>query len=289
MRRRRVLILLGLGFFALQSTTIAIGYLLAPADSQVFDTFVSLLAVVAFGLIDLVIVRFLYGALERLEQSYSDEAVLQTERILEDYRRMAREEDGLVRQLSSQIEEELDRAHQAVAQGDSQQVDEHMRASLQIASQLRPPCCDNAAIAAVLEAKRRQCEAAGVRLETSAVIPEVLALPETEVASIVFNLVDNALHECEQLIANDNKEEPCIHVRAHVRAGQLIIQVDNPCRPESSPKLRRRRLPRNPAEPHGWGMGIVRAIAERHRGLAEFEKKDGLYVASVMLPIPEAA
>lgn len=284
--RRRAIIALSLALYALQVSLIWQWYTLAPQGPDALDLAILLIVTLAVGIVDVGVVRYLFAALKRAEEAYAQGVNERLQHSLDDYRIAAKREEDLAREVSGTVSEELTRAREALSQGRTNDARGHLQQSLDIASQTKSAhTCSNVPVAAVLQSKARQCKAAGASLETHVTLPEELGLPDVEVAAVFFNLIDNALHECEALIAGDDTAAPTISVSSMVQAGQLYVEVENPCRMEARGALSLARR-RNPLSEHGWGTDIVAQIASDHGGIATFDAEGGVFVARVMIPLP---
>lgn len=286
LRRQGALVLIVCLFYALQAGIILFSVTLAPfTPIRDVDFALAIMHLILLAVIDMGIMRKLLTTLRRIGAGYANQASARAEQALDYYRLQFEREEQLVQQISAAIEDELQKAREAVAAGNAQQVDSHLQASLDAASRLQPRLCDNITVAAVLQGKHRQCEEAGVGFEVNVAVPVDLPLPDLEIASVFFNLIDNALQECEALIAQNANAQPCISVRAFVRAGQLLVEVTNPCLSGAGVRQRKASQTLDPTQPHGWGTRIVSVIVHKLGGITRFEEHDGTFVASVMIPL----
>jgi len=293
MNRRHTIIVLTCAFYALQIGLLVYWHSLAASDMRAIDAFISLAIALILGVIDASVARYLLQALHRSETVYATDVSTRLERSLEGYRLAAERDEELMREVGYAVERELASAREALSQRRAADADNHIRASVDIASQTKPSYCDNVAIAAVLDSKARQCDEAGVGFDAKVDLPADLPLQDIEVAAIFFNLIDNALHEGEALLEESEEAVPTVTVRSKVQAGQLFIEVSNPFRTESGTIRNVRRnaltLRSESADEHGWGTSIVTTIARDHGGIAEFETHGKTFVATVMLPLPESS
>lgn len=310
MSRRRLIIALTCAFYALQVSLLVYWHSLAVGDMRTLDTMISIATAFVLGLIDAGAARYLLQALHRSETTYVADVSTRLELSLEGYRSVAERDEQLAQEVAHAVEEELARARNALAQGRATAAEEHLRTSVDIASQVKPPYCDNVAVAAVLDSKARQCEEANVGFKAMVDVPAELDLPDVEVAAVFFNLTDNALHECEALRAegvapddyggghdtvahSPSRHIPTVSVRASVQAGHLFIEVSNPCRTNATVGNNGRDgIPQSAFvrrvethHEHGWGTSIVATIARDHGGLAEFDTHGATFVARVMIPL----
>ncbi|MCM1335090.1 MAG: GHKL domain-containing protein [Eubacterium sp.] len=139
-----------------------------------------------------------------------------------------------------------------------------------------PIFCDSAIANTILYHKTREAEAAGVRFEAALDPTETFPIEKTELCSLLTNLLDNAIRgagECEGGFLSISSER---------KMGYLFLTVRNSARaeltapPEGSTK---------PEGDHGYGLGIVRRIAEDHGGAFLFEIGDGIATSAVTMKV----
>ena len=284
MSRQRTIVVLAAVYYAAQMALLVYWHSLAVPEFRLLDALITLGIAAVMGFIDWWSARYLLQALSRTEQVYADDVSQQLEQSLENYRTLAEREEQRSAEIGREVEAELAQARKSLAEGRTDDVAMHLQQGLDIATSLRKPPCDNVAVAAILEAKTRECEEAGVELSTQVALPAELGLPDIEVASLLFNLIDNALHECAALRAQDAVAKPVITLHARTQAGQLFVQASNPCRPGiQAPGSRTEK--RDTEALHGWGTDIVRTIAHNHGGIAEFTFENEVFIATVMIPL----
>ena len=142
-------------------------------------------------------------------------------------------------------------------------------------------CDEEHAINAILSYYAQIAENAGTTLEIQAQMEKEIPVPEPEFCVLLGNLLENAVDACRE-----NKESGAIKVHIRQTGTSLIaITVDNPCR--KPPVLEGKRFLSTKHSGPGIGTQSIRLIAERHRGDARFEWKNGMFYASVIL-IPSA-
>ena len=236
--------------------------------------------------VDVSLIRYVMHSIDRATQAYAAQMSEELERTLARYQAETMQARQRTQEIGRTIASELEQARDAITAGDYEDASRHLRTGLSKASKSKTIPCDNAIVAAVLSSKERQCRNEGITMDAHVGVPECLPFPDTDIATILFNLVDNAMHECMALQADGSHESPRISVRLMTLAGQLLVEVENPCRPGKDQQLRVRRRQARFDEQHGLGMGIISSIAESHGGLAEFEAGDDRFVATVMLPLP---
>lgn len=74
---------------------------------------------------------------------------------------------------------------------------------------------------------------------------------------------------------------PFIRIRAREESGHIALAVDNTCC--IAPIEENGQFRSTKHEGLGTGTASVRAIAQRHQGVAEFRYEDGIFYASVFI------
>lgn len=289
MNRRRLLVYLTCLLYATQLVVIAFSHVVSAAHTLP-SLAVSVLVALIIGATDAAVTRYLLAALKRAESAYAQDVSRKLEESFEHYRLEASHEEQLIQEIGSAVNEELSQARTALAQQRLSKVDDHLRTSVAIASQTHHSYCDNMTVSAVLESKARQCKRAGVELRAHVSLPHELSLPDVDVAALFFNLIDNALNECRDLIERDELHgEPLIDVRSQTRACQLFLEVENPSREGGNTRrISAARNARGRAK-HGWGTQVVSSIVDQYGGVVDFKEEEGAFIASVLIPLPEEA
>lgn len=284
MNRRHVILALGATLYVLQLGLLIYAHSLAAPALQSLDMVVSAAIALALGLADWYATHYLLQALDRIEQVYAQDVSQQLQQTLEHYRQLAEREEWRAREIGVGVETELAKAREDLAEGHAEDATKHLWLGLDIASDIKRPPCANVTVAAIMEVKARECEEAGVRLDSKIDLPQELPLQNAEVASLLFNLIDNALNECKALRAENPTYQPEITLCGRIQAGQLFIQVRNPQRHHLAGEKRFKTRPQSESQ-HGWGTDIVQDIAQNHGGLAEFESAGDTFTATVMIPL----
>ena len=126
--------------------------------------------------------------------------------------------------------------------------------------------------------------AAGVDVDSRIAVPPELPYEEIDLASLLMNLLDNAIEACARVPAG----ERCVRLGILAAQGSLIVSVSNPAaKAPLTAENGSLRTTKSDADLHGYGTAIVKKIAEKYDGVTDFTYEDGVFTAKVMLALPE--
>lgn len=145
-----------------------------------------------------------------------------------------------------------------------------------------PPArsCAHPVADAILSEKLALCRRETLPVDCQVQIPAELQIPGAELCAVLGNLMDNAIEACRRL----PEDVPGgITVRGRVNGGFLTLRVQNPVSGGETAAPAGGTL----LDHHGWGLSIVRQIAERRGGRLTVEQTDGRFVATAWLGAAE--
>ncbi len=140
----------------------------------------------------------------------------------------------------------------------------------------------NALVDDIVNLELSRATAAGVDVDSRIAVPTELPYQEIDFASVLMNLLDNAIEACEHV----SPAEKCIHLALVADQGSLLISVSNPA--GAAPKASDRGgllTTKDDASMHGYGTAIIKKIAEKYDGVADFSFANGVFTAKVMLSL----
>ena len=135
----------------------------------------------------------------------------------------------------------------------------------------------------ILNLELSRATAAGVDVDSRIAVPPELPYEEIDLASLLMNLLDNAIEACDGVPAG----QKCVRLGILADQGSLIVSVSNPAVKAPVQEGGRLRTTKGDTSLHGYGTGIVRKIAEKYDGVADFTFAEGVFTAKVMLALPE--
>lgn len=133
---------------------------------------------------------------------------------------------------------------------------------------MEQPLCGCYAADVIVRRYKSVAEKAGIQTDIQLGLPDKPGIADIDLCIILGNLMENAIKACEKV-----NGEKLLRVVAKLKDAEVLIAVDNTCSPDdvfvgSSSSL---------------GIPSVQAIAKRYGGIAKFDQKDNMFMASVLL------
>ncbi len=144
--------------------------------------------------------------------------------------------------------------------------------------------CGNDVINAVMNHAICQARNRGVEIDAQIIVPPTLPYEETQLCSLLSNLMDNAI----EAAAQSGTESPTVRVLIRPQQDYLFLRVTNPVRTDLPPRrVLSLHTTKENQKLHGYGTKIIRNVAERYQGSVKFDLRDGIFLADVMLYLEE--
>lgn len=199
----------------------------------------------------------------------------------EEHRRHIESEAQEARGVREQLDKELAQVELLLASGACDEVPGGIERAARTLGSRASRFCEHRVVDALVSEKARVCEAEGIRLDAHLVVPEGLPFSDAELCALFGNMLDNALHACADVPTN----ERLIALDVHVAGGFFLVNMRNSCSPVQEAPSLRARFRRPAITEHGWGLPILRMLAERHNGTLHTERKDGVFNTSLALEL----
>ena len=141
----------------------------------------------------------------------------------------------------------------------------------------------DALCATIIPALRRD----GVACDLDIDLDDDCPLPSAELCALFANLLDNAGTACLALPRGRRR----MTLRAHVVLDCLVIETSNAAASPPSRRFRGVAAHGRRFASHGWGLSIIRGVAERHGGTFDVSYvaasgDEPQFVAKVVVPCP---
>lgn len=144
--------------------------------------------------------------------------------------------------------------------------------------------CVNSVINTIVNYEASTAMAEGIRLKSKIAVPPELPYSETELSSLLFNLLNNAIEAVRALPDRSDDSNNIINLSICREGAYLFIRVKNPV-DESIPAAERLRLKSTKMNQkmHGYGTKVVEMIVEKYKGHVKYSQERGIFTADVMM------
>lgn len=248
-------------------------------------------AVVPCMVVDLLLLR----ALVAIDDA---ELVVERVRLLEEQRDLQRVyferlRDGLkeARVMRADILAVLCEVERLLTAGEGDEAAAVIRRTVDGMDSLDDYRCENRAVAALMSMKLLSCSDAGIDVDCQVVVPDGLEILDVDLCALFSNLMDNAIRSCRAVEGPRRR----IELKACLVSGVLLVDLVNGCAMDGEPPAcpepeDEGRAPlafdghELPVPAHGWGLQILRSLAEHYGGSLKTEARgDGWFHATIML------
>ena len=176
----------------------------------------------------------------------------------QDYSLQIRRQD--TRDFQTKTVQELQDFQILLEQGKYEQADTAIRNLNQTFQKDRfHPYCQNNLLQAILEGKRLRAEQKHIQVSYEILLPEKISINTTDLSSIFFNLLDNAIEAC----SSSGNPDPEIRLSANISNGFLTIYMHNTKNPLQS--FTHKTTKSEPGA-HGYGLSIIEDICQKYNG-----------------------
>ncbi|MPM10440.1 hypothetical protein SDC9_56772 [bioreactor metagenome] len=137
--------------------------------------------------------------------------------------------------------------------------------------------CENKAVNATVSYYVDLAEQKGIQTNTNLTIAAQIPVDSLELAMVVANLLENAIHGV-LLLPEDQRN--AINLTCH-QVGRLLLEITNPC--VKTATLGPDGLPFSPDEGHGVGTKSIAAFAAKHDAELLYHIQDGLFRVRLLI------
>ena len=138
------------------------------------------------------------------------------------------------------------------------------------------PICSDTLLNAILTNKRQVAVRYNIQTSFQLLLPENSTIESSDLSSIFFNLMDNAIESCRL----SHSEKPFIHITAKQTANFLTIHMTN----SKNPSIKfTHKTSKTDSLSHGFGLAIVEEIASKYDGSCQWIDSGDVFESVVML------
>lgn len=145
--------------------------------------------------------------------------------------------------------------------------------------------CGNRVISAILNIETEKASNANARIEYDIAVPAETNFADTDICSLLFNILDNAI---EYLGRNPETENRTIGFTVRMVHKMLYVTAENAVASEHVSAALALETVKGDKALHGYGTKIIRKIADAYGGRVEYAVKDGIFIVSAVISEPDA-
>lgn len=144
----------------------------------------------------------------------------------------------------------------------------------------------NPTVNAILQDAAARGARLSVRFDTEIRIPETLNIPETDLCSLLMNILDNALEAAEKVFPEEKR-----FVTFHLNLNDSCLALL--CRNSFTGELKKDKhgnliTTKEDALAHGFGFRQIREISGKYQGILRFHtEEDSIFVLQLALNLPD--
>lgn len=169
-----------------------------------------------------------------------------------------------------------------IESGQSQEAGEYIRKLSNNIQQAIPiVSTGNYIVDAVLSSKMNVIRKSGIRFTYQVIVPSKLPMEDTDVCSLLGNILDNAIESCRKL---DGKEA-YIDLSIKPYKNSLVIKLTNSSTGEYKLDSDKFPLSTKPYGSHGIGLRRIMQIVSSANGICGFQPEKDSFTANIALPL----
>lgn len=138
------------------------------------------------------------------------------------------------------------------------------------------PYCSDSLIHAILDEKRRIAERKNIQVQYEILLPEDYKISTTDLCTVLFNLLDNAVEACEA----SESPAPVIRLTIHTSGDLLSVYLHNSKNPEVKFQ---HKTTKSAASDHGFGLYIIEDICRKYDGSYQWLDRGEFFDSILML------
>ena len=125
------------------------------------------------------------------------------------------------------------------------------------------PICSDTLLNAILTSKRQKAVQHNIQTSSQLLIPENLNIESSDLSSIFFNLMDNAIESCQ----TSHSDKPFINITARQTANFFTIHMIN----SKDPAIKfNGKTSKADSWFHGFGLSIIKEITSKYDGSCQW-------------------
>ena len=267
--RRKITLIISLIFFQLF-------YLLAHYSGQYLNLFFLLTSLAA-----LIVCYNVYQLLLQIFTSQkidSELSLLQKQQALKNkHLQFIHQQESNSLKFQEQFTETLQKAQKLLHAGNCEKTHKLIHTALETFQNDRfHPYCEDNLILVILESKRMLAEHSGINVNYQIILPEKSLIQPTDLSSVLFNLLDNAIEAC----SSSGFDKPHLSLSLTTSKGFLSILVRNSKNPL---EVFDHNTTKENTFYHGLGLSIIEDICRKYDGSWQWNDCENTFESIILL------
>lgn len=140
---------------------------------------------------------------------------------------------------------------------------------------------ENFLVNALLAGRLGPARGEGIRVSCAASLPQALPIADSDLCTLLANLLDNAVEACRRLGPG---EERFIRLSLEVKQELFLLTCANSAPPHAGTGFPTTKADR---DSHGLGIPAMRRVAEKYDGVLEAGQQGGVFTLRAVLRLPQ--
>ena len=128
---------------------------------------------------------------------------------------------------------------------------------------------------AILQSYAARAVESHIRFEAKAAVPEELEIADSDLSSLLMNMLDNAFAGCGKV---DGSAERYVSVNISKKGNYLAVRCENPYVGEFRKDMDGKLLTsKGDTFAHGYGIRLMEAVAKKYNGILDISSSGGIF------------
>ena len=276
--KQKIIFIISLAFFQ-------IFYLLSNYTGQYLNSFFLLTcltaAILCYNLYQLLMQLFTSEKVEAELNLLKKQQLLNSEHLL-----LMNQQEATSLKAQKQFSENLQSIQKLLHENDCENAQKLVYEVLEAFQRDRfHPYCEDNLILAILESKRLFAQHLGIHTDYKIFLPEKSNIQSSDLCSVLFNILDNAIEACIRLQHQDPAAQPSIVLSMKPFRAALQIIVQNTSTGEYlTDKDHALRTSKADTSQHGFGLLNVQKTVEAANGIIDITINSTSFCVTILIP-----
>ena len=161
-------------------------------------------------------------------------------------------------------------------EGDMERLGSYLKElNIQEAGMARMRFTGNFLLNAILQSYAARAVESHIRFEAKAAVPEELEIADSDLSSLLMNMLDNAFAGCGKV---DGSAERYVSVNISKKGNYLAVRCENPYVGEFRKDMDGKLLTsKGDTFAHGYGIRLMEAVAKKYNGILDISSSGGIF------------